>query len=1338
MKRRCRTKGFSLMELIIVIGVIGVLLSVFIPVYSHTVEKSKHKSATSDAIVTLKSFVSENVTARVATDVVIFVQKPEGVYVFGYQASNGRLQYPAEYSFDVPSIDALIESEYNSKDGVFRLKTIVNSQQEKAYHNLAEYAPDKFDNCEIYEGYLQGTVHDTDYIPTFPVNYLPGTEDEVINLPPVVNVEAGGKHTIHGNYIARNDYMFDGWYDSSDPEITYIPGQIIRVTKPLTLVAKWVPVAEYTLTFDGNGGTVVLAEGLSDLTTKHLVGTNITSYVLESYSTLPGMTFRGWYCEDTIYNSDYTGSIIIRKDITFKAIWEKFTLTYDPGAKNVVNMPDPLTVEYDFGEPVTISTQIPFLTESAVFSYWNCLELGMNFAPGASIPGGMPMQNITLRAMWTAPKFTVIYQPGSVDVEVKGMISPSVVDINIFSSDEVYTLPANKPTAEGYRFMGWASSYPSHGGAIFPAGGSFPYDFTYTGDTVLLTAMWEKLYAVNYRRVTEDSVEIIQTTYHIANENVPIEDIMPDPYNAYPFAGWALRIGLDGPISDVYHFGNSFIMPADNVYLDSQWIITKYKITYYAGDGVTATNMPDETEMYSQNEIVTLSNMTPKREGYVFFAWLYETQPYKPGGKFIMPDHDVVLTASWVTTNTVIYKHNAENNGVKVPPNEKCIAHTEYVIPSMVPRYENKKWVFTGWLNSYDNMIYQPGAAFIMPEQDVTLTAQWISAFELTFATQNDENLGVINMPEPIIVRKNVEFQIPDTVIVRTDGVNKVFAYWQERGKTNGKKYYPGDIIKINKDITLDAFWGDPITITFDDGVSSQQIQVPETVQGVSPWIKYTVPMFEPQRPNYQFMGWKVTHSNGTNTSLGSNFIVTPGETFQIPQSTGLKLTAQWASSSDVRRYTVTVVMYDVINNEYAGMQTFDLWMLYNGGSFTLHNNNFTAFLPGYKPYGNFSQKFTSNSGSISLPYISVNVYKYDIIDGEEYIHITNSYGLQTGIRQDLSANYIQKRDIALYSYMQPIGYISDTQYESFTGKYDGDGHTISGFEAAYYGSSYIGLFSRNKGEIRNLNLIVGEVAGRFLVGGLCGQNDGLIYNCTVTSTWQIYTTEFLYKMFGLGENGEEDYRFASFTGGITGFNTGVIDLCGFSGPIKNMYMHVTEICGEQLSGLSGCIGGIAGYNKGEIERSWAFADINGAVKTKAGGTSTNGNWNYIGGLVGMNFGGTVSDCWSNSFVVGAYDVGGLVGANSGEVNNPWSYVRGLTCSAQAHYRYGDAMGIVSNQGEAQYIYYEASSACGLGTRVTSLKTGTQLPGLSVKVWEYSIGSRPQIDENKTSLANNK
>ncbi|NLB61164.1 MAG: hypothetical protein GX802_01870, partial [Clostridiales bacterium] len=842
---------------------------------------------------------------------------------------------------------------------------------------------------------------------------------------------------------------------------------------------------------------------------------------------------------------------------------------------------------------------------------------------------------------------------------------------------EVYTLPSNKPTAEGYRFMGWASAYPGHGGAIFPAGGSFNYDFTFTGDTVPLTAVWEKLYSVNYRRVTEESAEIIKTIYCIANEFVEIDDIMPDPYNAYPFAGWALRIGYEGPISDIYHEGNSFIMPSDNVYLDSQWIITKYSLTYYAGDGVTATNMPTETKTYSQNEIIRMANSVPKREGYVFFAWLYETQPYQAGGHFTMPGHDVVLTASWVTTNMVTYYHNAENNGVKVPNAEMCIAYTEYEISPMIPRYENKKWVFIGWLNSYDNMVYQPGAAFIMPEQSVSLTAQWESAFELTFATENDANLGVPNMPDPIVERKNVNFAIPDTVITRTDGVNKVFAYWQERGKKNSTKYHPGDTIKINKDLTLDAFWEDPIAIAFDDGVSSQTIQVPETVYGVSRWIRFTVPMFEPLRGTYQFMGWKLTHSNGSNTSLGANFVLTPGETFQIPQSTGLKLTAQWALSSNVRRYEVTAVMYDAINNEYAGMQRFNIWMLYNGGSFTLHNDNFTAFLPGYRPYGTFSQRFTSNSGSISLPYISVTVYKYDVIDGEEYTHITNQYGLTTGVRQDLDWNYIQKKDISLSSYMQPIGYISDTKYLSFTGKYDGGGYSISGFEATYYGSSYIGLFSRNKGVIRNVDLTVGEVAGRFLVGGLCGQNDGEIFNCTVTVTWQIYTTQFLYKMFGVVENGEDDYRFASFTGGITGYNTGTIDLCGFNGPIKNMYMTITDICGEDLSGLSGCIGGISGYSNGNINRCWAFSDVNGAVKTKAGGTSTNGNWNYIGGLVGMNYDGNLKDCWSKSVVVGAYDVGGLVGANTGEVKNPWSYVRGLACSAEALYRYGDAMGVV-------------------------------------------------------------
>ena len=105
--------------------------------------------------------------------------------------------------------------------------------------------------------------------------------------------------------------------------------------------------------------------------------------------------------------------------------------------------------------------------------------------------------------------------------------------------------------------------------------------------------------------------------------------------------------------------------------------------------------------------------------------------------------------------------------------------------------------------------------------------------------------------------------------------------------------------------------------------------------------------------------------------------------------------------------------MYDVINNEYAGMQTFDLWMLYNGGSFTRITTTYS--IPArLQTVWQLLTKFTSNSGSISLPYISVNVYKYDIIDGEEYIHITNSYGLQTGIRHGLSANYT-KRGISRY-----------------------------------------------------------------------------------------------------------------------------------------------------------------------------------------------------------------------------------------------------------------------------------------------------------------------------------
>ena len=52
---------------------------------------------------------------------------------------------------------------------------------------------------------------------------------------------------------------------------------------------------------------------------------------------------------------------------------------------------------------------------------------------------------------------------------------------------------------------------------------------------------------------------------------------------------------------------------------------------------------------------------------------------------------------------------------------------------------------------------------------------------------------------------------------------------------------------------------------------------------------------------------------------------------------------------------------------------------------------------------------------------------------------------------------------------------------------------------------------------------------------------------------------------------------------------------------------------------------------------------------------SVGGGGYYIGGLVGMNYGGTISNCYVTGTVKGIEYIGGLVGANYGTIRNSYS-----------------------------------------------------------------------------------
>lgn len=91
-------KGFTLVELIIVIAVIGVLAAVLIPVFSNVVNKANQKSALSDArnaVSTITAEVTDG-AGQEMPDSLMFAKKGGKVYAFAYTQNTGLEAFDEE------------------------------------------------------------------------------------------------------------------------------------------------------------------------------------------------------------------------------------------------------------------------------------------------------------------------------------------------------------------------------------------------------------------------------------------------------------------------------------------------------------------------------------------------------------------------------------------------------------------------------------------------------------------------------------------------------------------------------------------------------------------------------------------------------------------------------------------------------------------------------------------------------------------------------------------------------------------------------------------------------------------------------------------------------------------------------------------------------------------------------------------------------------------------------------------------------------------------------------------------------------------------------------------
>ncbi len=187
------------------------------------------------------------------------------------------------------------------------------------------------------------------------------------------------------------------------------------------------------------------------------------------------------------------------------------------------------------------------------------------------------------------------------------------------------------------------------------------------------------------------------------------------------------------------------------------------------------------------------------------------------------------------------------------------------------------------------------------------------------------------------------------------------------------------------------------------------------------------------------------------------------------------------------------------------------------------------------------------------------------------------------------------------------------TQNNPFTGVFDGQGHEIRElFVNRPAEESFAGLFGYVDvgGSIKNLGVINVNVTGNIGVGGLVGMNFGTVSDCYSTGSISGYDV----------------------VGGLVGLNVGIISYCDCTGSVTGTG-SVREPTG---------VGGLVGMNYGYITYCHSTGIVTGEK--------------CVGGLMGFNYFGTVSDSYSSASATGNSGIGGMVGANGlGTVSNSYA-----------------------------------------------------------------------------------
>ena len=185
-----------------------------------------------------------------------------------------------------------------------------------------------------------------------------------------------------------------------------------------------------------------------------------------------------------------------------------------------------------------------------------------------------------------------------------------------------------------------------------------------------------------------------------------------------------------------------------------------------------------------------------------------------------------------------------------------------------------------------------------------------------------------------------------------------------------------------------------------------------------------------------------------------------------------------------------------------------------------------------------------------------------------------------------------------------------------------------------------------------------------------------------------------------IGTDYDNSYK-GTFDGGghtITGltFTTndeyaGLFGWLNRAGSVKNVVMEGVQITSNQIYG--GSIGGVVGSGWGTIENCSVSGSVSGTV--------------YVGGVVGVQIGGSITGCSSSATVKGTVDVGGVAGQTNSSATLTACYATGNVIIEMAPNKNIAGGGLVGmNAGSSLLACYATGNVTSTGSSTGYLHIG--------------------------------